>query len=48
MRRYYYCLPLRTVGCCDPCAQGYEATPDTYVHAATASVTHRLAEIPHP
>ncbi|WP_331728657.1 RRQRL motif-containing zinc-binding protein [Streptomyces anulatus] len=41
-RRYYYCLPLRTVGSCDPCAQGYEPSPDTYF-TPTAPVTHRLA-----
>ncbi|MFD8731986.1 RRQRL motif-containing zinc-binding protein [Streptomyces sp. NPDC059611] len=42
-RRYYYCLPLRTVGCCDPCAQGYEPTPGTYVTTTATPVTHRLA-----
>lgn len=42
-RRYYYCLPLRTVGCCDPCARGYEPTPGTYVLTTTTPVTHRLA-----
>ncbi|MFH9749889.1 hypothetical protein ACH4MN_36385 [Streptomyces anulatus] len=47
-RRYYYCLPVRTVGSCDPCAQGYEPTRGTYIHAASAPVPHRLAEIPHP
>ncbi|WP_326621816.1 hypothetical protein OHA57_39630 (plasmid) [Streptomyces anulatus] len=47
-RYYYYCLPLRTVGSCDPCAQGYEPTLGTYIHAASESVPHRLAEIPHP
>lgn len=41
-RRYDYCLPLRTVGSCDPCAQGYEPTPGTYVHT-TPPVIHRLA-----
>ncbi|MBZ6204700.1 hypothetical protein KVH17_34080 [Streptomyces olivaceus] len=41
-RRYYFCLPLRTQGCCDPCARGYEPSPDTYL-ASTAPVTHRLA-----
>ncbi|MGW7260661.1 hypothetical protein [Streptomyces sp. NPDC054834] len=41
-RRYYFCLPLRTQGCCDPCARGYEPSPDTYF-ASTAPVTHRLA-----
>lgn len=41
-RRYYYCLPLRAVGSCDPCAQGYEPTPGAYVHITTTPVTHRL------
>ncbi|WP_190010160.1 hypothetical protein [Streptomyces anulatus] len=41
-RRYVYCLPLRTVGSCDPCAQGYEPSSDTYF-TSTAPVTHRLA-----
>ncbi|WP_435239965.1 RRQRL motif-containing zinc-binding protein [Streptomyces sp. YPW6] len=41
-RRYVYCLPLRTVGSCDPCAQGYEPSPGTYFTTATP-VTHRLA-----
>ncbi|MEU3879658.1 RRQRL motif-containing zinc-binding protein [Streptomyces californicus] len=41
-RRYYFCLPLRTQGCCDPCARGYEPSPDTYF-APTAPVPHRLA-----
>ncbi|MQT02831.1 hypothetical protein FF041_22355 [Streptomyces jumonjinensis] len=35
-------VPLRTQGCCDPCARGYEPSPDTYF-ASTAPVTHRLA-----
>lgn len=29
-RRYYFCLPLRTQGVCDPCDKGYEPTPGTY------------------
>jgi hypothetical protein len=29
-RRYYACLPLRTQGCCEPCHQGFEPSPDTY------------------
>ncbi|MEU0272458.1 RRQRL motif-containing zinc-binding protein [Streptomyces sp. NPDC006307] len=29
-RRYYFCLPLRTQGCCDACHRGYEPTPGTY------------------
>ncbi|MFG2637929.1 RRQRL motif-containing zinc-binding protein [Streptomyces sp. NPDC048362] len=41
-RRYYFCLPLRTQGCCDPCARGYEPSPDTYL-PSTAPVVHRLA-----
>lgn len=36
------CLPLRSQGCCDPCARGFEPSPDTYV-ASTAPVIHRLA-----
>ncbi len=40
--RYYFCLPLRTQGCCDPCARGYEPSPDTYL-PSTAPVVHRLA-----
>ncbi|MGW4688521.1 RRQRL motif-containing zinc-binding protein [Streptomyces sp. NPDC004244] len=34
-RRYYFCLPLRTQGCCDPCHKGYQPSPDTYL-ASTA------------
>ncbi|MGW3984116.1 RRQRL motif-containing zinc-binding protein [Streptomyces mirabilis] len=30
-RRYYFCLPLRTKGSCDPCFEGYEPSPDTYI-----------------
>lgn len=30
-RRYYFCLPLRTQGCCEPCHQGFEPNPDTYM-----------------
>ncbi|MGD9482864.1 RRQRL motif-containing zinc-binding protein [Streptomyces sp. TRM70308] len=41
-RRYYFCLPLRTQGVCDPCDKGYEPSPDTYM-AFTAPVAHRLA-----
>ncbi|MFE6885834.1 RRQRL motif-containing zinc-binding protein [Streptomyces sp. NPDC057702] len=40
-RRYYFCLPLRTHGCCDPCARGYEPSPDTYT-LSRAETTHRL------
>ena len=41
-RRYYFCLPLRTQGVCDPCDKGYEPSPDTYT-SSTASVVNRLA-----
>ncbi|MEU3520643.1 RRQRL motif-containing zinc-binding protein [Streptomyces sp. NPDC006654] len=41
-RRYYFCLPLRTQGVCDPCDKGYEPSPDTYM-ASTAPVVHPLA-----
>lgn len=41
-RRHVYCLPLRTVGSCDPCAQGYMPTPGTYV-LTVPPVSHRLA-----
>ncbi|WP_445282683.1 hypothetical protein [Streptomyces sp. DSM 118148] len=41
-RRYYFCLPLRTQGVCDPCDKGYEPSPDTYM-ASTAPDIHRLA-----
>lgn len=40
LRRYYYCLPLRTLGTCDPCAKGYEPSPNTYT---APSVQHLLA-----
>uniref|UniRef100_UPI002F9196DC RRQRL motif-containing zinc-binding protein n=1 Tax=Streptomyces sp. NBC_01562 TaxID=2975879 RepID=UPI002F9196DC len=39
-RRYYFCLPLRTQGVCDPCHQGFEPSPDTVM---TSPATHRLA-----
>ncbi|WP_329212473.1 RRQRL motif-containing zinc-binding protein [Streptomyces sp. NBC_01708] len=29
-RRYHYCLPLRTQGCCNACNTGTEPTPATY------------------
>ncbi|MEU2149653.1 hypothetical protein ABZ741_35850, partial [Streptomyces globisporus] len=35
-------VPLRTVGSCDPFAQGYEPTPGTYV-LSPMPVAHRLA-----
>ncbi|MGW3954075.1 RRQRL motif-containing zinc-binding protein [Streptomyces sp. NPDC004752] len=41
-RRYYFCLPLRTQGVCDPCDKGFEPSPGTYM-ASTAPVVHRLA-----
>ncbi|MGK5545682.1 hypothetical protein ACSNOH_13260 [Streptomyces sp. URMC 127] len=41
-RRYYFCLPLRTQGCCDPCTQRYELSLDTYL-PSTAPANHRLA-----
>ncbi|MFD3779761.1 RRQRL motif-containing zinc-binding protein [Streptomyces sp. NPDC058612] len=41
-RRYWFCLPLRTQGRCDPCARGYEPSPDTYV-TTLATAVHRLA-----
>lgn len=39
-RRYYFCLPLRTKGSCDPCFEGYEPSPDTYT---TPPAKHLLA-----
>lgn len=42
-RRYYFCLPLRTQGVCDPCDKGYEPSPDTYMTSSAAPVLHRLA-----
>ncbi|WP_236573994.1 RRQRL motif-containing zinc-binding protein [Streptomyces sp. GS7] len=41
-RRYYFYLPLRTQGCCDPCHQGFEPAPDTYT-TSPAPALHRLA-----
>ncbi|MFE5372788.1 RRQRL motif-containing zinc-binding protein [Streptomyces mirabilis] len=41
-RRYYVCLPLRSLGCCDPCDKGFEPSPDTYM-TSPAPTTHRLA-----
>ncbi|MET9656806.1 RRQRL motif-containing zinc-binding protein [Streptomyces sp. NPDC006510] len=29
-RRYVFCLPLRTLGCCNACNTGCEPTPGTY------------------
>ena len=39
-RRYYFCLPLRTQGVCDPCDKGFEPSADTVM---TNPATHRLA-----
>jgi hypothetical protein len=39
-RRYYFCLPLRTQGACDPCEKGFEPSPDTVM---TDPDTHHLA-----
>ncbi|MEU5824883.1 hypothetical protein [Streptomyces sp. NPDC047803] len=41
-RRYYFCLPLRTLGVCDSCDKGYEPSPDTYMPSATPA-RHQLA-----
>ena len=41
-RRYFFCLPLRSQGCCDPCHKGYQPSPDTYI-ASPAPVIHQLA-----
>ncbi|WP_201724630.1 RRQRL motif-containing zinc-binding protein [Streptomyces antimycoticus] len=30
-RRYHFCLPLRTQGCCNACNTGREPTPGTYI-----------------
>ncbi|MFF2101771.1 RRQRL motif-containing zinc-binding protein [Streptomyces sp. NPDC058202] len=38
-RRYHYCLPLRTQGCCTACDTGTEPTPCTFVPPAR----HELA-----
>ncbi|GAA0454330.1 RRQRL motif-containing zinc-binding protein [Streptomyces olivaceiscleroticus] len=39
-RRYFHCLPLRTLGSCPECADGTAADPSTYV---TPPADHRLA-----
>jgi hypothetical protein len=31
-RRYYHCLPLRSLGSCLECAEGIPAAPGTYMH----------------
>lgn len=41
LTRYYACLPLRTLGRCDPCALGIEPSPDTVMIPGLAA--HRLA-----
>lgn len=38
-RRYYHCLPLKTLGACLECAEGIVADPNTY----TLPRAHRLA-----
>lgn len=40
-QRFRVCLPLRTLGCCDPCHSGYEPSPDTLMFPAPAA--HGLA-----
>ncbi|MGW1044774.1 RRQRL motif-containing zinc-binding protein [Streptomyces sp. NPDC002547] len=35
LRRYFFCLPLRTLGSCAPCHDGIPADPSTYLHEAT-------------
>ncbi|MGP3777079.1 RRQRL motif-containing zinc-binding protein (plasmid) [Streptomyces sp. SDT5-1] len=42
-RRYYHCLPLRTLGHCDPCERGYQPSPDTVMHDPRPADRHRLA-----
>lgn len=39
-RRYYFCLPLRRQGCCDPCRHGFEPSADTVM---TSPAKHLLA-----
>jgi hypothetical protein len=41
-RRYHYCLPLRTQGCCNECNGGSAADPRDYT-APPAPDAHRLA-----
>ncbi|MET9497441.1 RRQRL motif-containing zinc-binding protein [Streptomyces sp. NPDC006552] len=36
-RRYFACLPLRTLGHCDACEGGYIPSPDTVMHDPTPS-----------
>ncbi|MFI6881141.1 RRQRL motif-containing zinc-binding protein [Streptomyces sp. NPDC050400] len=42
-RRYFACLPLRTLGHCDPCEGGYTPSPDTVMHDPSPAGIHRLA-----
>ncbi|MEU1789149.1 RRQRL motif-containing zinc-binding protein [Streptomyces sparsogenes] len=42
-RRYYFCLPLRTQGVCDPCDKGYVPSPDTYMPPASPAIYHPAA-----
>ena len=39
-RRYFYCLPLKTVGACLECAEGIVADPSTYT---LPRASHHLA-----
>ncbi|MDQ0938644.1 hypothetical protein QFZ67_000349 [Streptomyces sp. V1I1] len=41
-RRYIYCLPLRTQGCCSECNDGTRADPSHFT-APPVPATHRLA-----
>ena len=41
-RRYFHCLPLKTLGTCLECHDGTPADPSTYI-APTVPDTHRLA-----
>ncbi|MEU1122007.1 RRQRL motif-containing zinc-binding protein [Streptomyces sp. NPDC005899] len=40
LRRYHFCLPLRTIGSCLECHDGTPADPHSYIEPAA---THRLA-----
>ena len=42
LRRYTFCLPLRTLGTCLECHDGTPADPTTYT-ASPAQAVHRLA-----
>ncbi|MFJ9412452.1 RRQRL motif-containing zinc-binding protein [Streptomyces sp. NPDC101393] len=35
-RRYYHCLPLRSLGCCLECHDGTPASPGTYISPPAA------------